>query len=69
MNEIRAQQLEALSLGSYDPLALETIASDDALLSDVANGDVLRDPKIRPAGYVHPVLRNPEIVVTKNVGT
>jgi hypothetical protein len=65
MAEIRSQQLEALSLGSYDPLALETIASDDAVLSDVSNGDVLRDPKIRPAGYVHPVLRPPLIVIRK----
>ena len=62
MNEIRAQQLEALSLGSYDPLAIETIAQDDALFSDVTNGDVLRDPKIRPVGYVHPVLRVPLVV-------
>jgi hypothetical protein len=69
MAEIRRQQIEALSLGSYDPLAIETIAQNDALLSDVTNGDVLRDPKIRPTGYVHPVLRVPSIVVTKNVRT
>jgi hypothetical protein len=61
MAEIRRQQLEAISLGSYDPLAIETIAQNDALFSDVTNGDVLRDPKIRPSGYVHPVLRTPSI--------
>jgi hypothetical protein len=59
MAEIRQQQLEAVSLGTYDPLAMETVANDDALLSDVHDGDVLRDPKIRPSGYLHPVLRTP----------
>lgn len=62
MAEIRQQQLEAVSLGTYDPLAMETIANDDALLSDVHDGDVLRDPKIRPSGYLHPVLRTPLVV-------
>ena len=61
MAEIRRQQVEANSLGTYDPFAIETISREDAALSDVQRGDVLRDVKIRPTGYVHPRLRPPSI--------
>jgi hypothetical protein len=59
MEEIRAEQREAKSRGQYDPLTIETISKEDAILSDVQRGDVLRDVKIRPNGYVHPRLRPP----------
>lgn len=59
MAEIRRQQVEANSLGTYDPFTIETISKEDAALSDVQRGDVLRDVKIRPTGYVHPRLRPP----------
>ena len=59
MSLIRAEQLDAISRGLYDPLTIETVSKEDALLSDVQRGDVLRDVKIRPSGYVHPRLRPP----------
>jgi len=59
MAEISAEQREAKSHGQYDPLTIETISREDAILSDVQRGDVLRDVKIRPNGYVHPLLRPP----------
>ena len=59
MAEIRREQVEANSLGTYDPFTIETISKEDAALSDVQRGDVLRDVKIRPNGYVHPLLRPP----------
>ena len=61
MAEIRAEQLDAISHGQYDPLTIETISKEDAALSDVQRGDVLRDVKIRPTGYVHPRLRPPSL--------
>lgn len=62
---IRAEQLDAISRGQYDPLAIETISKEDAALSDVQRGDVLRDVKIRPSGYVHPRLRPPSVKEVK----
>jgi len=59
MSMIRAEQLDAISRGLYDPLTIETVSKEDAALSDVQRGDVLRDVKIRPTGYVHPRLRPP----------
>jgi len=59
MSVIRAEQLDAISRSQYDPLTIETISKEDAVLSDVQCGDVLRDLKIRPTGYVHPRLRPP----------
>jgi len=59
MAEIHREQVEANSRGQYDPLTIETISKEDAILSDVQRGDVLRDVKIRPTGYVHPRLRPP----------
>jgi len=59
MTQIRAEQLDAISRGQYDPFTIETISREDAALSDVQRGDVLRDVKIRPTGYVHPLLRAP----------
>jgi len=61
MTQIRAEQLDAISRGQYDPFTIETISKEDAALSDVQCGDVLRDVKIRPTGYVHPRLRPPSI--------
>jgi len=61
MAAIRAEQLDAISRGQYDPLAIETISKEDGALSDVQRGDVLRDVKIRPTGYVHPRLRPPSL--------
>jgi hypothetical protein len=61
MTQIRAEQLDAISRGQYDPFTIETISKEDAALSDVQRGDVLRDVKIRPTGYVHPLLRPPSI--------
>ena len=61
MSVIRAEQLDAISRGQYDPLTIETISKEDAALSDVQRGDVLRDVKIRPTGYVHPRLRPPSL--------
>ena len=58
MTQIRAEQLDAISRGQYDPFTIETISKEDAALSDVQRGDVLRDVKQRPA-YVHPRLRPP----------
>jgi len=63
--DLRFQHREARSHGCYDPLAIETYAREHAALSDVERGDVLKDPKIRPAGYVHPALRMPLVIVTK----
>jgi hypothetical protein len=65
MAEIRAEQLDIISRGRYDPLTIETISKDDAALSDVQRGDVLRDVKIRPSGYVHPRLRPPSVKEVK----
>ena len=61
MVALRAERMEALSRGVYDPLAMETDLTSDTVLSDAKRGDVLRDPKIRPAGYVHPILRTPSL--------
>jgi len=61
----RAEQLDAISRGQYDPLVIETISKEDAILSDVKRGDVLRDVKIRPSGYVHPRLRPPSLKEVK----
>ena len=62
---IRAEKLDAISRGQYDPLVIETISKEDAILSDVKCGDVLRDVKIRPSGYVHPRLRPPSLKEVK----
>lgn len=61
MKVIHAEQLDAISRGQYDPLVIETFSAQDAVLSDVRCGDVLRDVKIRPTGYVHPRLRAPSL--------
>lgn len=61
MAGLRAERLEALQKSKYDPLAIETdfVAEDGTWLdpTQIEHGDVLRDPKVRPAGYVHPILR------------
>ena len=61
MAALRAEKLEALSKGVYDPLEIETdFRAEEGTWLDpdqIEHGDVLRDPKVRPSGYVHPILR------------
>ena len=61
MTALRAEKREALSKGVYDPLEIETDfrAENGTWLTkdQIEHGDVLRDPKVRPSGYVHPILR------------
>jgi hypothetical protein len=67
MTLLRAEQREIQSHGKFDPLTVELIMNEDSSLADeqgevlVHQGEVLRDPKLRPF-YIHPLL-NPNRIL------
>lgn len=53
MADLQRQQQEIIANATYDPLELETVIMENSVLSDVGEGEVLRDPK---RNYSHPLL-------------
>jgi len=55
MANLRADQRDIRRRGKFEPFTKELVMGEDAVLTDVRKGEVLRDPKLRPF-YIHPLL-------------